>query len=138
MLECNLIHELKPPYNRKMKNPKAYTYVVISNSDVPDKIKVTDQPGHENNNLLFGPYASRSTTERAIQTIKDFYKINCSNPGKRKSPCLNYSLGLCIGTCLGGETAKFYDSIISKIIALLNGSDSCILNEMKEKMQSCV
>lgn len=134
MLECSLIHELKPPYNRKMKNPKAYTYILISNSDVPDKIKVTEHPSQENNNLLFGPYASRSTTERAIQAIKDFYKINCSNPVKRKSPCLNYSLGLCIGTCIDGEATKHYDHIMNKIITLLNGSDFCVLDELKEKM----
>ena len=33
MLECQLIKQLKPLYNKKMKNPLSYTYIVIQMDD---------------------------------------------------------------------------------------------------------
>jgi excinuclease ABC subunit C len=134
MLECSLIQEIKPHYNRKMKNPKAYSYIMIDNGSNNQKIKITSHRNQENDHQYFGPYTSKSTTEKAILAIKDFYHINCSNPSKNKTACLNYSLGLCIGMCLGGPATVEYDRIINKVIALLNGTDMSILNEMELKM----
>lgn len=44
MLECKLIRELKPMYNRKMKNPLAYTYIAIQTNDNLRRIEVTNNP----------------------------------------------------------------------------------------------
>jgi excinuclease ABC subunit C len=133
--ECSLIQELKPHYNSKMKNPQAYSYIVIQVDQEYQRIIVTSNPNKEENYLVFGPYASKGTVERALEGIKDYFKINCTNP-KMNSACLNYSLGLCMGMCLGGPAIKQYNEIVTKIIALLNGTDQSILDEMEQKMVS--
>lgn len=134
MLECKLIKEYKPLFNKMMKNLLTYTYIVIGMDTEIRSIGITHNPIENDGNLYFGPFTSKHTVERAIQAIKECYKIDCSNPSKKKTACLNYSLGLCIGICLGGSAIEQYNTIIDKIIALLNGTDMSILEEMKQKM----
>lgn len=132
MLECQLIKQLKPLYNKKMKNTLSYNYIAIRFDDFPN-IAITNNPT-DNNDIYFGPFASKGTVERALQAIRDFYKIICTKPTSKSSTCLNHSLGLCIGMCQGGTQAAQYKEIISKIIDLLSGSDLSILNDLEQEM----
>lgn len=136
MLECRLIKEIKPMYNRKMKNPLAYSYIIIRGDSACRKLEVSYEPNDSEESLYFGPYTSRSTVERALQGIKECQKILCSNPHGRGSLCLNHSLGLCLGMCAGGEALQRYNDIIDRIIGLLNGSDQGILNDLEQRMSA--
>lgn len=135
MLECRLIQELKPMYNRKMKNPLAYTYVAIRNKAGLRRMEVTDSPGGDSEGLYFGPYtASKHSVQQAIQSIEECYHIACSQPLAGRA-CLNYSLGLCHGVCLGGSAVQEYERIMDRIVSLLQGSGSALLHEMEQSMQ---
>lgn len=137
LLECKLIKEYKPPYNRLMKNPLSYTYVKISKKHNLDIIEVTSEVHYDDEALYFGPYTSRSTVERAIEGIKECYGLLCSNSYKKSSsPCLNYSLGLCIGICFSEKARNMYSEIINKLIKLLTGSHRAIIDDMNKKMNS--
>ncbi len=139
LLECKLIKEYKPRYNSLMKNPLTYTYLKISKKDNFTDMEVTREVDNRQEALYFGPYTSTSssTVERAIEGIKVCYKLLCSNSNKKSSsPCLNYSLDLCIGLCIRDEAWEKYSEIIAKLVAMLTGSDRSILNDMKEKMNT--
>lgn len=136
MLECKLIKDLKPTYNKMMKNPLSYTYIRINLHEYYPGIQVVSEYVQDDDSLYFGPYTSKNTVERAVQGIKECCRILCSNSLRTSTACLNYSLGLCIGMCLGDSSKKEYDIIIDKIIKLLNGSDKSILEEMEEKMNT--
>jgi excinuclease ABC subunit C len=134
MLECQLIKEIKPFYNKLMKNPLSYTYIVIQMNEKYRKIEITNDPIKKDDHLYFGPFTSKSTVDKAIQGLKECFKINCSSPSKKNTPCLNYTLGLCIGMCLGGSAVEQYNRIIDQIIDLFNGSDMSLLEKMQERM----
>lgn len=135
MLECRLIKELQPLYNRKMKSPRSYTYITVALTGELRGIEITGSRAEQDGRLCFGPYtSSRSTVERAVQGLKDCLKINCSRPSATKSPCLNHSLGLCIGMCLGGDAMERYNQILNRIMAMLAGADTGILEELKQRM----
>jgi excinuclease ABC subunit C len=134
MLECQLIKELKPTYNKKMKSHLSYAFIKINIDKEYRRIEITHNPIENDANLYFGPFTSKSTVERSIQGIKEHFKINCSNTNNRNSACLNYSLGLCNGLCLGGSALEYYHNIIDKFIALLNGTDMGIIEEMMQRM----
>ncbi|MBT2291425.1 GIY-YIG nuclease family protein [Paenibacillus albidus] len=135
LLECSLIKQIKPMYNKKMKNPLAYTYIIIRTTHPWRQIELTYDPGEPGGNLCFGPYTSRGTVERAVLGLKESLHILCSSPHIRNSPCLNHSLGLCLGMCTGtADAVKRYEDIIDRIIALLNGTDTGILKEMEQRM----
>ncbi|MNI43228.1 UvrABC system protein C [compost metagenome] len=137
MLECQLIKEIKPMYNKKMKNPLAYNYISIrEDKNLRREIEIGYDPEPPGPGLLFGPYTSRSTVERAVQGIKESQRILCSSPHTKGSLCLNHSLGLCLGMCGGGEEAlAAYNVIIDRIIALLDGSDDGILRDLEQRME---
>lgn len=132
ILECKLIKQIKPIYNKQMKNTQSYCYIKI-NQKYPD-IKISNEYVKNDGNLYFGPYSSRNTVERGIQGIKECCKIFCSSNFQKASCCLNYSLGLCLGMCLGSTEKKQYSAIFDKIINLLNGTDKSIIKEMEYNM----
>ncbi|AIQ61549.1 GIY-YIG nuclease family protein [Paenibacillus borealis] len=135
MLECQLIKEIKPMYNRKMKNPLAYSYISIVDTAPYRQIEIGYEPSTQANSLSYGPYTSRSTVERAVQGIKESQRILCSSPHSRTTRCLNHSLGLCIGMCGGGEALKRYEEIVGQIISLLNGSGNSIIDGLEARME---
>jgi excinuclease ABC subunit C len=136
LLENQLIKEIKPIFNSRMKSPQTYPYIVIRTKNKMREIEITNQPDHTNDStsLVFGPYTSKNAVVTAIEGLKDFFQIKCSKPTKRNVACLNYSLGLCIGMCLGGPAVEQYEKTIDKIIGLLKGADKSILDEIKQKM----
>lgn len=69
MLECHLIKEIKPHYNRMMKSPQSFTYLVINSNKKVRTIDVITHPSENENSYIFGPFTSRSLVERAINGI---------------------------------------------------------------------
>jgi excinuclease ABC subunit C len=136
MLECKLIREIKPLFNKMMKSPQSYTYVVIDKHRKYPDIEVTNHRDEQDGRLYFGPFPSKARVETAIIGIKEAYKILCSNSKRKNSLCLNHSIGLCIGMCGGGTALQEYHDIIEDIIALLNGDSMKVLDDMKQKMDN--
>lgn len=134
LLECKLIQEMKPLFNKKMKNPQSYAYILINMNEDTSKLEISNSP-EKTGYLSFGPFSSKHSVEKAVQGLKEFYQISCSSPANKNSPCLNFSLGLCIGMCTGAPQAiAQYNNILNKIIALLKGTDISILEEIKQRM----
>jgi excinuclease ABC subunit C len=134
MLECKLIKDMKPLYNRMMKSPRSFTYIAFKQDDEYRKIDIAYNPIENDGKVYFGPFTSRSNVERALQGIKECFKLNCSNPNGKNTACLNYSLGSCLGMCLGGSALQQYNEIIDKFSAFLKSTDTSILEEMNQMM----
>ncbi|MFC7679976.1 GIY-YIG nuclease family protein [Paenibacillus sp. GCM10028914] len=135
MLECSLIQQMKPMYNRRMKNPLAYSYLVIRLVNGLRRIEITSNPSVDEGSLCYGPFAaSRNAMERAVQGIQECFKIACNQTTLTNTPCLNYSIGLCLGMCLGGEAANKYNQVMDRFIALLDGADMSLYVEIEQQM----
>lgn len=135
MLECKLIKEIKPFFNKRMKNQQSYTYIRINTEEPYPSLELADTPDDNSKHLFFGPYINKHTVIKAIQGIKEFFKISCSNPSGKNSLCLNYSLGLCLGICNGSLTIERYQKIIENITSLLTGTLLGPIEEMTQQMQ---
>ncbi|HWR62024.1 MAG TPA: UvrB/UvrC motif-containing protein [Clostridia bacterium] len=134
MLECRLIKELSPQYNRVMNNQRSYCYVRLGAGErIPD-IAIADEPEDSDGDIWFGPYTSRNTVERALQGIKETCRILCTGASQKPSSCLNYSLGLCLGTCSPDFPREQCLAIQDRVVKLLNGTDKSIITEMKQNM----
>ena len=134
MLECKLIKEIQPPYNRMMKNPRSYTYIRIKMVQSYNRIELVTEKEEGDLHLYFGPFSSKGTIEKAIQGLKEIYKLDCNQSSSRNSPCLNYSLGLCMGMCFDSTALDRYHHMINRIIGLLEGTNKSILEEMEQRM----
>jgi excinuclease ABC subunit C len=134
LLECQLIKELKPLFNKKMKSHLAYSYIQIDMEGPYRKISITQNRTDKDGVMYFGPYTSQIYVKKSIEDMKEYFKINCLQPLKG-SPCLNYFIGQCNGLCLGGIAVKQYNEVVDTIISLLKGDDSGIIEGLREKMQ---
>lgn len=135
MLECRLIHDYRPVYNKKMKNTLAYTYIVIQPGEVRRRIRVTHHPEEWEEEMSFGPYtASIHRIEEAVQGILDSYRIDCNQVIRSGKPCLNYSLGKCIGMCVNDAAREEYEGIIDKIYAFFSNGDQQLVIDMEQMM----
>ncbi|GFZ32253.1 excinuclease ABC subunit C [Clostridium zeae] len=138
MLECKLIKEIKPIYNKLMKNPISYCYIKLTLSGKYPEIDISDTYSIDDGNMYFGPYTSSNKIERALLGLKEHYKILCSNKFKSSSACINYSLGLCMGVCMENFSKDSYLSVVDKIISLLKGTDTGVIEEIEYKMLDSV
>lgn len=135
MLECKLIKEIQPMYNRMMKTPKAYTYIVFRWQKGRYQLEVTNSLDSKDIHYFFGPFTGKQTVEKAVNSLKEYYKLNCTNPLQENSPCLNYSLNLCIGICFSSVAKTEYDEILNNLISLFKGTDQFVLEEMQKSME---
>ncbi|MEK4358596.1 GIY-YIG nuclease family protein [Paenibacillus sp. FSL M7-1455] len=135
LLECSLIHKFKPMYNRKMKNPASYAYIVIPASAGLRHFETTRQPLAAPGDEVFGPYpASELAVQNAVQTILESFKIACSPAAAANAPCLNHDIGLCLGMCLGGTKLAEYRQRMERFIGLLHGTDRSLCDEVEREM----
>jgi excinuclease ABC subunit C len=136
LLECQLIKKIKPMYNRMMKNPNSFMYIRIRKDKEFPAIDTAYSDDENDAYHYYGPYTSVKTIEKAMEGIKDCFKINCSQHKRKSGPCLNVSLGLCLGMCTGNPSAiKQYKQIISKMEMFLQGTDMSLANEINQSMQ---
>ncbi len=134
LLEWQLIQEIRPQYNRQMKTPEAFLYLTVRKVGKLYRIRMSTQPLRGDGGWSFGPYTSKKAVSRAIYGLKDAYRLQCSNPAINGSPCLNYSLGLCRGICLGGKAVGEYNQIAEQLVSLLKGEDTLLLEDMQRQM----
>lgn len=134
LLECKLIKEIKPIYNRQMKSPKCYCYVKIDVNDKYPDIEICSEPSSADGTLYFGPYTNKNTVGKALLAIKEHSKILCTNSSRKASGCLRYSRDLCIGMCTANPSKEHYFALVEKVIKLLRGTDLAIIKEMEKEM----
>lgn len=134
LLECKLIKEIKPIYNRQMKSPKGYCYVKIDMNDKYPDIEICSVPNSSDGTLYFGPYTNKNTVGKALCAIKEHSKILCTNSSRKTSGCLKYSRDMCIGMCTANPSKEQYFTLLEKVIKLLRGTDLAIIEEMEQQM----
>lgn len=130
--ECRLIKELKPRYNRQMKNDQKYVYLKIPNEEFP-KVGVV-QEREEDGALYYGPYNSRHRVETALEYLNErFFLRKCSTSGLKRhgTGCLYRQLGTCLGVCTGKINPEEYKAKIEAACRAIEGKDKGTLKELK-------
>lgn len=136
LLECQLIKTIQPPYNRQMKNFQTYAYIVIGQDKQYPTLEVTNIINPGDGNVYYGPYQNRNRVEEAVLLLKEFYKIDCNHPFQKKSYCLNYSLGKCMGICMASPLIMdIYEQAINELQKFLGGENVDLLHVLEESMQ---
>ena len=134
VLECRLIKDIKPFYNRLMKNDQGYAYISISIEEEFPKLSIQQNP--EGHGLCFGPFTKKRRAEEVIELIYKYYRIRrCSgDPTVKNDGCLNYQLYNCLGPCMENLDREAYREEIDKVVSFLEGRDQSLLSVLQEKM----
>jgi excinuclease ABC subunit C len=134
MLECKLIKEIKPTYNRLMKSPNSYTYIKINPKEKYPDFELSAAIDKKDENIYLGPYTNKNKVSLALLGLKEHCKIQCRNSSRKSTACLNFSLGLCMGMCLDTISTHQYTSKFDQILNLLKGKNKSLLHEMEATM----
>ncbi|HRI47213.1 MAG TPA: excinuclease ABC subunit UvrC [Ignavibacteriaceae bacterium] len=144
ILENNLIKELKPRYNVKLKDDKTYPFIKVTNELFP-RIYPTRQITRDGSKY-FGPYTDVRSMKASLRMINRIFKIrSCkfyidseSIEKKKVKICLDYHIKKCDGPCEGLISPKDYNDMVNEVVKLLSGKTIDLLAELKTKMDNAV
>jgi len=136
ILEATLIKKFQPPYNVRLKDDKAYPYILLTKGDLPPRLSIyrgTVQKQGE----YFGPFASVSAVHETLELlIKTFKLRTCKDTvyPHRKRPCLQYYIKRCTGPCVGKISPESYAERVEQVRLFLQGKSKNIQKVLRDAM----
>jgi excinuclease ABC subunit C len=135
ILEANLIKKYQPKFNVVWRDDKNYFYVAIAQNEnnVP-YVFITHQPNTQHltpNTQFVGPFVEGTALKKTLRFLRRVfpYYTQAKHP---KIKCTYCHLGLCPG--LDPDLAE-YKNNIKKLILILKGKRSAVLNSLKKEMR---
>ena len=164
ILEFNLIQEHRPYYNVRFRDDKRYPLIRIPVSVPYPPVMVVRRPALDGARY-FGPYVSTRSMRETIRLLRRLFglrfarrdeRLTCAGyplypngltrrrpstllgvtpKSLRGRPCLDYSLGLCLGPCAGAVSEEEYAAALQKTVAFLEGHNEGLLRRLREEME---
>lgn len=138
ILENNLIKQHAPRYNVMYRDDKSYPYICITKSQKPRIFPTRSLI--KDGSRYFGPYDSVVKMRSMLEMIKEAFDlcscacsvkmIDRTRPPRKWHSCFDDYLNNCSGD-LDNET---YNTIVEKVIRLLNGKTDSLIRDLKEEM----
>jgi excinuclease ABC subunit C len=135
ILEANLIKKYWPKYNVKDKDDRSFSYLIIDKrQNFPKPVIVR---GRELKKFIsdkveiFGPYQSQYLLRKALKLIRQVFPYSTCQPNSNKA-CFDYQIGLCPGACISQIDSKEYKKNIEKIVLLLKGDRTRLIQTLKK------
>ena len=134
LLECKLIKQYKPLYNRLLKNDKKYRYIQVQVEASLGTIQAVYEKGKAG--VYFGPYDQGVDLKIAVEALKDYFKLphHCKERMDMEE-CLTYRLQRCIGAC-NKENKDKHQQALKETIDFLEGSNNSPLQFYETAMKS--
>lgn len=136
-LENNFIRRYQPKFNLRLKDDKSFPYLKLTLQEKFPGIYLTRRV-EEDGAKYFGPFSPAHQARKTIHLINKYFGIRgCEEavPGKRKRPCLEYDLKLCIAPCVGYVSEQEYKESIYNAYLFLEGKTEKLLKILKRKMK---
>jgi excinuclease ABC subunit C len=136
LLECNLIKQHRPRYNMRLKDDKAYPYVVIDSRHPFPQFRMMRKVILAPHLRYFGPFnVGVQNIERFL--LKTFQIRDCSDAKfkNRTRPCLNYEIGTCTAPCVNYVDEEAYGKQIRDAVLFLKGKKRELLRSFKTEME---
>lgn len=131
ILEANLIKKYQPKFNVIWKDDKNYFYVafVENNAGVP-YVFITHQKNYEKAEYV-GPFVEGTALKKTLRFLRRVFPYY-SAKNHPKTKCTYCHLGLCPGP---NPDLADYKKNIKKLILILQGKRSAVLNSLKKEMK---
>jgi DNA polymerase-3 subunit epsilon len=113
ILESKMVKELKPLFNRKLRQVSSYSLLTKDEIDGYASINVQSGVINAGTDLdtVYGLYETRTKAKKQIELLTRVFQLCPKLMGieKTKGACFSYSLGKCKGACIGKENAELYN-----------------------------
>ncbi|NPA94528.1 MAG: excinuclease ABC subunit UvrC [Thermodesulfobacteria bacterium] len=137
ILEAELIGELKPRYNIRLRDDKAYPFLKIGVRSPFPRISLA-RKRQRDGAIYFGPYTSAKELRRTLDLITTLFGIRTCTDSimkNRSRPCLKFQVGKCSAPCTGQVTKDEYQNEIKRVRAFLGGKTRGIIADLKKEME---
>ncbi len=137
ILEATLIKQMKPHYNIRLKDDKAYPYLRLSWEEDFPRLLIARKPA-EDGSRYFGPYPRAQAVRDTIRLLRKIFPIrNCTNQKFRNAarPCLEYHIGHCQAPCQGLVDKESYRAMMKQVEQFLEGRQDEVEKELVRRLQ---
>ena len=136
-LEARLIRQRRPPYNRRGKTWRRYTYLRLDASEAYPRLKVVRTATGEA--AFLGPFSSSREARLAKEALEDAFPIRrCSTAmraGTRFAPCALADIGRCLAPCDGRVSRERYGELVRELISSLS-TPGGLLETLERRMRA--
>ncbi|GIW44972.1 MAG: hypothetical protein KatS3mg077_2254 [Candidatus Binatia bacterium] len=126
--ELELVHELRPRFNQRMRYPERYAYIAIDFRLPYPRLRLTTEP--DSHSVFLGPFAARSRMRAAVQEISDAFSLRtCSDPmpsAAEGRSCWRYHVRTCCAPCQGKVSSGTYGRALLQAVRTLTGSSHAL------------
>ncbi|MDY0040343.1 MAG: excinuclease ABC subunit UvrC [Desulforhabdus sp.] len=137
LLEASLIKRHRPRYNVILRDDKNYPAVRIDPRDPFPRLEIVRR-FQKDGALYFGPYPSAHSVRETLKLLNQLFPLRqCKGKNliPRERPCLNYSLGRCLGACAGRVEREQYGKVVEEVVLFLQGKTDLLQQQLRERME---
>ncbi len=136
ILEAQLIGELKPKYNIRLRDDKAYPFIRIGVKNPYPRISIV-RKRQMDGALYFGPFTSSSSLRNTLNIISTLFRLRtCSDSSMKRKvrPCIKYQINRCSAPCTGNISKEHYRQDVLRAKEFLQGKTKTVLTNLKTQM----
>ena len=134
ILEATLIKEHHPKYNIMLRDDKTYPYVKITVQEDFPRLFMTRRLERDGAKY-FGPFTDVTAVHHVLRILRSYYPLRTCKSMKVERPCLQYHMHYCEGPCMNYVTVESYRKYIDDIVALFEGKQVQVIQEITSKME---
>ena len=134
ILEATLIKEHHPKYNIMLRDDKTYPYVKVTVQEEYPRLFMTRRLERDGAKY-FGPFTDVTAVHHVLRILRSYYPLRTCKSMKVERPCLQYHMHYCEGPCMKYVTVEAYRKYIDDIVALFEGKQVKVIQEITSKME---
>ncbi|MDR1492968.1 MAG: excinuclease ABC subunit UvrC [Planctomycetaceae bacterium] len=141
LMEARLVKDVRPKYNRDLKDSKTFPYLQITIREPYPRIEITREPKSRGVKLI-GPFPSASSLRGAVQALQKIFRfrtctLQIRGDDKRWQwfrPCLLGHINQCSAPCNFSIDKQEYRKNVMRLIRFLEGNKKPLLRDMQREM----
>jgi excinuclease ABC subunit C len=140
LVEATLVRQRMPRYNVYLKDDKRYPWLAIAYDEpFPRLIMVRDPSKYRKEHSkarVFGPYVETGMMWETVRVLRKVFPMRQrKTPLFKDRPCMNYSIGLCLGPCQNLVEEGFYNRMVHQVELFLSGRQSEVIAQLRKDME---
>ncbi|PSR23538.1 MAG: excinuclease ABC subunit C [Sulfobacillus acidophilus] len=137
ILEATLVKQMKPHYNIRLKDDKAYPYLRLTWNEEFPRLLIARKSAQDGSRY-FGPYPRAQAVRDTIRLLRKIFPIrNCTNQKFQNAarPCLEYHIGHCQAPCQKLVSESDYRQMMHQVEQFLEGRADDVEKDLMDRMR---
>ena len=137
ILENNLIKELRPRLNVKLRDDKEYLNLRLDTAKDWPRLELVRR-SKADGARYYGPFHSATAARRTLHLVEKHFKLRtCSDREleSRKRPCIQYQIKRCPAPCVYEVDSELYGAQVRAVDLFLAGRHDDLSRELETRMK---